>query len=562
MQPRSLPLASVRMAVLTATVLSLTAPAPAAPADTPATVETKIDSIGLFKNGLAVVRRSVTLAGAGVYEAGDVPDPVHGTFWIESDAPVEVLTTQREVVEPDDGQWEHDPQRTLAGKTVTLYLRQQGMAEITGRVVRFENPEGRREWSRSFEQPPHWNPWWGHASTATSTGQPAPPRYLSLDTASGRVSVDTSMIAYLKIDNPAMSKTRIKPVLQFHVRQATGPVTVNIAYLTKGISWAPSYRLDIADPKNLALAQSAVIRNELEDFEDAEIRLISGFPSMEFSHVLSPMSPRTTWANFFSDLNRVIGPSRGGGGVMMQQVMHNVATYPTAGGNDPIIPASEGVDLHYHSIGRRSLREGDALMLTVAETRAAYERIIDWSIPDTRDEWGRPVEDYQRQQNPDRFENAAWDALRFDNPFEFPMTTAPATVTAGERYQGQRTTSWVNPGAEATVRITKALSVRTTAVEHEEEASREILSLGGRNFRSVPVKGELQICNHRKEPIQIVIRREFSGDLVEAEGAPETNLLERGVYSINRRQELVWTLDLGPGEDRTIVYRYRVLVWH
>ena len=51
-------------------------------ADAPAT--SKIVSVDLFKNGLAVVRREATLGKAGAYILDDVPDPIHGTYWIES----------------------------------------------------------------------------------------------------------------------------------------------------------------------------------------------------------------------------------------------------------------------------------------------------------------------------------------------------------------------------------------------------------------------------------------------------------------------------------------------
>ena len=47
-----------------------------------------IQSIGLFKNGLAVVRRNVAVPGPGVYRIEDVPAPMHGTFFIESAATV------------------------------------------------------------------------------------------------------------------------------------------------------------------------------------------------------------------------------------------------------------------------------------------------------------------------------------------------------------------------------------------------------------------------------------------------------------------------------------------
>jgi len=38
------------------------------------------DTVGLFKNGLAVIKREVTLGKAGTYVLDDVPEPVHGTY--------------------------------------------------------------------------------------------------------------------------------------------------------------------------------------------------------------------------------------------------------------------------------------------------------------------------------------------------------------------------------------------------------------------------------------------------------------------------------------------------
>ena len=59
-----------------------------------------------------------------------------------------------------------------------------------------------------------------------------------------------------------------------------------------------------------------------------------------------------------------------------------------------------------------------------------------------------------------------------------------------------------------------------------------------------------------------MIRRRFSGDLLEADGDPETSLREEGVYSVNPRNELVWNLTLEPGKERTLKYHYEVLVQH
>ena len=57
-----------------------------------------------------------------------------------------------------------------------------------------------------------------------------------------------------------------------------------------------------------------------------------------------------------------------------------------------------------------------------------------------------------------------------------------------------------------------------------------------------------------------MIKRRFSGELIEAEGKPETRLREEGAWSVNPRNELVWSFKMQPGEKKKMEYRYSVLV--
>src|SRR5207302_689668 len=131
-------------------------------------------------------------------------------------------------------------------------------------------------------------------------------------------------------------------------------------------------------------------------------------------------------------------------------------------------------------IGKRTLAEGDALALTVAKGKADYERIVEWLVSDSRNAYGQ-VEGRDAADD-------AWDALKFKNPLSFPMTTAPATVTADGQFNGQRTSYWVNAGEETILRVEKALSVRTRATETEKldkdgGSSRDLIWIGGRQYR-------------------------------------------------------------------------------
>jgi hypothetical protein len=513
-------------------------PAPARADETP--VKGKIVAVDLFKNGLAVVEYQVTLGKPGVYALDDVPEPVHGTYRLEGGGAVESTVKMREVDVPADEAAPGDLQADLAGKTVTLHFKGDRRPPVTGTVMKLKPVK---------------------ADDAGNT-PPPPARFLVLRTGKGRTYVEASEVASVEAEDAGWTVRQRRPRLLLTLGAADKPETrVTIRYLTRGLSWAASYTIDVTDPKALALEQHAVVRNELADLAGAEVRLISGYPSVEFAHVRSPLSARTSWAAFFQELASRVGRDADVmmNAVVAQQVLSNVRGGPLDPGLGAT-PAGEGADLHYQPIGKRTLAAGESLALVVARGKADYERVVEWLVPDTRNEYGQ--HDGRRREEDDD----PWDALKFKNPLPFPMTTGPAAVTAGGRFNGQRTSHWVNAGEETVLRVNKALSVRTRAVEHEQPAKdgggREFVWVGGRQYRQTTVAGELAVANHRKETIKVVIRRRFSGELLKAEGDPRVSLREEGVFSVNPRNEMAWVLPLTAGEERTLKYTYTVLVPH
>lgn len=525
-----------------------------------AAVESRIVSVGMFKNGLALVKRTVSIPAPGTYALSDVPDPVHGTFWIESDAKVETRVTIREFQEPGRGESLYEE---LAGRKVIIHFRDGRIQPASGTVVS-PKADGEKKWDRAYENFSRW--WYGSSSRPSGRNlSDKQPRYLVMETERGRIYVEPSMIAYAQAEGEPAKVTRRRPVLLFNVTaMKEKPATILVTYLTKGMAWAPSYRVDISDPKELRIEQKAVIKNELEDIDGVELSLITGFPSVRFGHVTSPLSLRTPWTEFFRQLRTDPSTDRGRGWAVTGQAVMNVA----APGSGPIdlsaIPKGEGPDIYYHPIGPQTLAEGDSLALSVALGQASYERIVEWIVPDTRKVNGRYIDEREMRRDPKKYRDAAWDSVRFRNPLDFPMTTGPAMIVANGKFLGQSMSYFVNKGEQTMLHITKALSIRTRATEHEEPVAgnRETIYWGGQTFRKVPVKGELLVSNHRAETVTLVIRRRFSGELLEADGDPRCVLREEGVYSVNKRNELIWTFELKPGKEKKLAYRYSVLVRH
>src|SRR5262249_48410005 len=88
----------MRNAITVVVGMILLAPSHLSAQERPA--KSRIISAGLFKNGLAVIKRELQIPGPGTYRLDDLPEPVHGTWWVESTGAVETSVQQREVDAP------------------------------------------------------------------------------------------------------------------------------------------------------------------------------------------------------------------------------------------------------------------------------------------------------------------------------------------------------------------------------------------------------------------------------------------------------------------------------
>jgi hypothetical protein len=522
-----------------------------APGPTPVT--SRISAASLFKNGLAIVERKVTLPGQGSYALDLNLRPAHGTLWIDSKVPVLVGTAERAVKAPRSAIG-GSLAAELAGRTVTLHFRNEKRLPVSGKVEPLARP---------MREPGESEAAWEIRAEAVQS------RFIALKMKEGkRIFIEPGDISSFESDGLNDTVTQLRPVTTLTIdRKVDGPVEVTVSYIAKGLSWAPAYRIDTANPKRLRIEQSAVVRNELERLSDSEVLLITGFPGVAFGNVLSPLSRQQGWDAFFGGLNQADGAyqTRGRRQMMAQQVASNAVFFNDAQEgpdfNANLKPGGEGGDLHFQSIGNRSINVGEAINLSVGASEADYRRVVEWKVPDRRD-------DYGRYQNPGAAtdEDDPWDALEFKNPFNFPLTTAPASIMTGGRFGGQCHLQYTSPGEQTTVRVNKALTIRAKSVENEEspkgdgQSERDFIMIGGTRYRRATVVGELKLTSFRKDPTTIQIRRRFSGDLVKADDNPKITLLEEGVFSANKRNELRWEVTVKGGEVKVLNYRYTVLV--
>ena len=517
----------------------------------PRSVTSRVKSVSMFKNGVALIREEFTVPTSGQYVLDAIPYAIHGAFFIQSEANVEAILTQRQSRETVGASDDLNYQKDLVGKKVRVFFNNANLPPVHGTVAAVRQSTDEKAPQSDSDFRPRYYSQSYYYSRGNNENPAVSNPHLILNTDFGQSVIQQSSIARIDVEGEIGTVVRSRPTLLFTVKTEK-PTAVGITYLTKGAAWAPAYRILLPDEKSnrgkMTIEQTATIVNQWRDFNNAQLYLISGYPKIGCENVISPISNKANLSAFFSQMLRPDSDDRDS---MMSQMVMNSAS-PRDSDDFPsgsVAASGDGPDIYYHPVGQRSMNKADVLALSNGKKETEFERVVEWTVADTRNENGHPID----RENP----NTPWDTIQFVNPFDFPMTTGPAAVMTEHKFLGQNTSYWTSPGEKTSIPITKSLSVSVKADEQEINRRDEMRYMGVR-CRRITVAVELSIANRRAEPIKALVKRQFSGEIEKPVEGAKVVQLNQNLNALNRQNELRWELTLNPGETRTLKYEYEV----
>jgi hypothetical protein len=331
-----------------------------------------------------------------------------------------------------------------------------------------------------------------------------------------------------------------------------GDVPLSLLYVERGLTWAPSYAVDLSDPERAVLTAKAEVLDEAEDLEGATLQLVTGFPNLRFSEAVSPIAVQGNLDAFLAALR---GSQQADFDIMLgQNFLSNVAyraeappAFPTTGA------PSDGLsveDLFLYEVPDVTLKRGERGLYPLFSARVPYEHVYEWEIPDTLDTSS------QRRggEEPDVVD--IWHSVRLVNESGVPWTTAPAMTMKDGHLLGQDVLSYTPVGARRTVRITRAVDVQGDRAEYEVSRDRNAASFYGYSYDEVRVRGEIQVTNLKGEAIRLEITKHVQGEVSANPDEAAVATLAEGLQRVNPTTRLTWDLPLEAGEARTLAYEY------
>ncbi len=517
-------------------------------------LNTKPKTIAVFKNGLGFFIREGEVELLDKWAVTEsVPQATLGSLWIGSldeDTQIEeVIGFFEELKSVTEAITLQDLLKANIGKKAAVTVNNQVIEGIIRSV-----PEDRVPYSESILQ--------------RIPSQPAVIAIIS--TKEGEVAINKNAVS--KIEFPPNFSTKIPSQerakrIKFKLATRKKKAALSLSYLQKGISWIPSYLVNIEHPKKARITMKATLINDIEDLENVDAFFVVGYPNFMYADVLSPLALDQALSQFiigleagarrrdeYSQLSNIMRQS------MPAAVREEARVQPLDYGYAAIkgVPGASEEDLFlYHKKGI-SLKKGERAYYHIFSQEVDYKHIYEWNVPDTLNV---DPSGYQRSGQPQRDTEQVWHSVKLENSTDYPWTTAPALAVSGWKPLAQDVINYTPKGIKTNLKLTVATDIKTNRNEYEIERQRDV-RLYRSSYDLVTVKGELYINNAKSKDVTMEIKKKVTGEVLESSHDGKIEKVAEGLRGVNFNSFISWEIPVKAGEEVEVTYTYKVYIRH
>jgi hypothetical protein len=515
---------------------------------------TKAKTIAVFKNGLGffIKEGEVDLLNKWAVTKY-VPQATLGSLWIGSldkDAQIEeVIGFFEEVKKETEALNLQELLRVNVGKKVKITANNKIIEGIIQSV-----PENREAYIESTQQ----------------RIQPFPGAIVIIRTKEGDVAVNKNAVSQIEFSTSYSAQTQTEgreKRIKFKVDTPKKKAKLSLSYLQKGISWIPSYLVNIEDPKKARITMKATLINDIEDLENVDAFFVVGYPNFMYADVFSPLALDQALSQFITGLEA--GARRRDEYSQMSNIMRQSmpAAFREEARVQPLdfgyatikgVPGASEEDLFlYHKRGIH-LKKRERAYYHIFSQEVDYKHIYEWNVPDTLNVDPRG---YQSSGQQPRDREQVWHSIKLENSTDYPWTTAPALTISGWKPLAQDTINYTPKTTKTNLKLTIATDIKTNRHEYEIERQRDV-RLYRSSYDLVTVKGELYINNAKSKDVTMEIKKKVTGEVLEVSHNGKVEKVAEGLRGVNFNSFISWEIPVKAGEEVEVTYTYKVYIRH
>ncbi len=503
-------------------------------------LKTEVKTLLIFKNGLGFfIRDGEVLLKDGWAVTEYVPNSTLGSIWIScmnKDATLEeVIAFKEEIKKKINAISIQSLLKANVGKKVIITL--------TDKTI-----EG----------------------TIKSVPGPKLATIVIIDTKDGEVVLNKNSISKLEFAESCttefLTEEEVKRI-KFKVGTRKKKAKLNLSYLQKGISWVPSYLVNIEDPKRARITMKATVIDDVEDLKDVNLFFIVGYPNFIYADILSPMALEESLTQFIKALEQ--GGRRREVYDRLSNIMSQRDTFSGESARRPRsldygyaaikgLPGASEEDLFLYNKKGVNLKKGERAYYHIFSDLVDYKNVYEWKIPDTIkvDPTG-----YYRPGQKEKVKEQVWHSIKLTNSTNYPWTTAPAFVISDWKPLAQDTINYTPKGTKTNLKLTVATDIKTDRHEYEMDRQRDV-RLYSRSYDLVTVEGELYVKNCKTKDVTMELKKNLTGEVIEISHKGKVEKIADGLKGVNYNSSISWEIPLKAGKEINITYKYKVYIRH
>ncbi len=512
----------------------------------------KPTKIAIFKNNYGFVTMQGQLGDATTTRLNSLPVPSLGTFWIQSEegATIKSLVSglfDYEEALPAD-------MKTLAAANagcnaqVSYYLTGDEIRTVEGTLLPFPKANVLSQGNTI-----------GQVSTS---GQNAIiGDILMLKTDAGTLAIDMKRIVSIDYRGDIKLPVQVnkRPCVELQLEQAAPGKLVQATCLSQGITWQPSYHLDLGDEGKATLTAKATISNNLIDLEGVEMELITGYPSLNNEGTIDAMAmaQAMTWpmAEMSDDCDeefeddsfdkaKAVRTGLVSGAPMNSWSVSGYAASGTDTGN-----------LFFYPVAKFTAKAGQVVTQPLFSDSINYKHIYTWQVEDPS-RFREHITGVQQEPS------TIWDCIRFTNPLDMPLTAAPIEFTQKGRISGTNDLSYTPSKTECTVRMGRAINLMTTKVS--KVLKQEVISYPSRSSKTGKMNitknsclVTLSINNTSESDAEMEITQQVKGKVTHVgQGGNNYCIPRAGTEYLDLNNIITWKVRVKAGQTLKLEFTY------
>lgn len=341
---------------------------------------------------------------------------------------------------------------------------------------------------------------------------------------------------------------------------------IKLIYMQKGMQWIPSYNVKLISDKELQLEMKALVENNMESIDNAELTLTVGNPQFFYGFTIDPIA-KSTETNISTIYNATKGLGYGGNVMVQTNAYQSYSTdassatgydYDNYDYNDYGTYTTEGEktnDLYMYKLGKVSLAKDSKTSFQIFSNNLPYKDVYQVDIYDVVN---YSYNSYIGNDPEQKFD--VYHSFKLTNTTDNPFTTAPVFVM-DENLQplAQDQMKYTPTKSDVSIQLSKASDVIVKNSEEESLKTDDTKKYGKDTYTKVKLKGSIIVENQQSKKITLSVSKNLTADVSEV--SDDGTIKKTGkYYGLNPYSEISWEVSVGANDKKTITYNYEVWV--